>query len=81
MPRESILKVLADNPPLLDEVKRVLLEQFTYESKLHVGMTNEELGEVVRASLVGIKKVEDAFKVVAQYKSEERKPEPLNPAR
>ena len=77
---DSILKVIADNPALFDEVKAIIVAEFdTQEDEL--GFSNERLGERVRARLEGKATIESAFTKILAYKTPEVKPEKENPAR
>jgi hypothetical protein len=76
----SILKALADNQLLFDEVKRVILAQFT-DPPYAEGTSDELLGQMTRARIVGRKKVEDAFREIAKHKSTPDQPERKNEAR
>ena len=67
MPNE-ILKGLADNEALFQAVKETVLKQFT-EVPYAEGASDELLGQITRARLVGRSKVELAFREIANYKS------------
>lgn len=79
------LKGIADNPDLLKAVKEVILEEFTTDIEGYwvgdiIALDDKELGEVVRARLEGMKKVEAAFKKIEQYKSTPKQTDKENPA-
>lgn len=76
----SVLTILADNKLLFDEVKKTILAEFDLD-KLNTSDTNEYLGQVVRARLAGIRKVEEAFRKIEQYKTLLKAEEKKNPAR
>lgn len=77
-----ILKIVADNQGLSDAIKEVLLEEFLMEDERTDDMlSNERLGEMFRARLVGIRKVESAFKKIARYKSKDQDGPKINGAR
>jgi hypothetical protein len=65
---KEILAILADNQILLDEVKLVFKKHFALDD---IGTTfdNETLGQMVRARVDGLKKVEAAFKEIENCKS------------
>lgn len=77
---DNILKILADNQPLLEAVRSKVLEQFSVDL-LSWQQPNEILGQQVRARLEGISKVEEAFKQIARLKSVQEKKAVSNPAR
>lgn len=78
----EILKVIADNPALLEAVKTLLVDKFELDySNMPVGLTNEQLGAFVLTRLEGRKLVEEAFKEIAKYKSHPAIPERKNEAR
>lgn len=80
MPKDSILKVIADNPALFDEVKNVVLAEFVTQP-VELSLSNERLGERIRANMEGKLAVERAFNKISGYKTPEIKPEAKNPAR
>lgn len=76
MPNDKpILKVLADNPALLDAVKEVILRQFDLKLTFQKvsELPNEQLGSLERARLAGINGVEDAFREIEKYKTQPSK--------
>lgn len=77
---KHIFQGLADNQPLFDEVKKLLIDQFSLD-KLETNLTNVELGEKVRARMQALQGIEDAFRVIAQHRSEKETVEKKNPAR
>lgn len=76
---KEILKVIADNPSLLEATKSIILEQF--DDKYDVRLPNERLGEVVRANENGKAKIESAFKKILEYKTKNKPQEKVNKAR
>lgn len=78
---KDILKGLADNPLLLNAVKEAVLEAFTFDYKIRPDVSNENLGSVTRAIVVGRDRVEEAFDKIARLKSIKDKPDLPNPAR
>lgn len=80
MPKDSILKVIADNPALFDEVKNVVLAEFVTQP-VELSLSNERLGERIRANMEGKLAVERAFNKISGYKTPEIKGELKNPAR
>lgn len=77
---KELLKGLADNGALMEAVKELLLKQFSVDN-LTATQADIELGQMVRARLVGIKAVEDAFREIRQYQSNPTRGEKQNPAR
>lgn len=80
MPKESILKVIADNPALFEEVKNIVLAEFATQP-VELTLSNERLGERIRANMEGKLAVERAFNKISGYKTPEVKPSPINKAR
>jgi hypothetical protein len=76
----DILKQIADNPALLGAVKKVILDEF-YALSPSEEMTDEMLGQITRARLIGIKKVGEVFQKIANYKTTPKEPERINQAR
>lgn len=76
----SNLKIIADNPALLKELKELLLKQFSFDN-ISNQMTNENIGQVVRARIDGKILVESAFREIEKLKTPVDKPVDLNPAR
>lgn len=70
----NVLKGLADNEALLAEVHKTYADQFTVDIESRwvgdaIGITNEELGEIIRARLEGLRKVEKATKIIESHRS------------
>ena len=76
----EILKTVADNQALTEALKEVILKQFDEES-VSTSLNNESLGQVTRARLDGIKKVNLAFIEIGKYKTVKEIPKEDNPAR
>lgn len=74
------LKTLANNPALLQALKEVILKEFN-EDIYNGAMSNELLGQQVRARLEGKRRIEDVFYKIERYKTEANLPERNNPAR
>lgn len=65
-----LLKSLADNQALLDVLRKLLEEQFDILIPTSdLGMNDLELGQATRARLVGLRKIEEAFKLITLCKS------------
>ncbi len=68
MEENKILGILADNPALSDAVKQCIAKQFSVDNL--VATDNDILlGQMVRARLVGLKALNDAFKEIEQHKT------------
>lgn len=81
MDNKEIIKAVADNPILAKALKDLIAKYFTFDYGVNTKMTNESLGQVTRANVEGLKKIEQAFKEIENFKtvaSQEGKP---NPAR
>lgn len=78
----DILKALADNPALCDALKALLEKQFTLDT-IDVDnpvVSNEHIGEQVRARIVGLRKIQGAFDELAKYKTGSAVGKTANPA-
>lgn len=78
-----ILKLIADNPALLDAVKAVFMKHasLTDENLIHLNATNELIGERVRGVIYARSLIEDAFKEIAEHKSEPESKTQVNGSR
>ena len=76
----DILKQLADNPDLFNAVKAVLVRQFDLDG-LSTQLADESLGQVVRARLEGLRKVEEGFAEILKHRTVPKSVVPDNPAR
>lgn len=66
----ELLKLIADNQPLFDAVKSVVHSKFTENSgynDLPPNADNELIGQITRARIEGCKKVDDAFREIANH--------------
>ena len=69
---DDVLKVLAENPVLLDAVHKKFLSKFeTLKPRDVETMTNEQLGALERARLTGRKLVDEAVQEITQLKGDE----------
>ena len=71
--------MLADNEALMEETKKTILKQFE-DVPYAEGASDELLGQITRARLVGRQKVEAAFVEISGYKSTAPLTEKTNPA-
>lgn len=82
MPKESMLKVIADNQLLFNELRKIFDAEFSDSvSPIELGFSNERLGERVRARMEGKMSVERAFNKIMEYQTPPTKMEKENPAR
>ncbi len=78
--QRAVFRGLADNKPLFEALKELLVERF--EAKIDpTGLTDQELGSLARAQFAGLKKVLDTFNEIASCKSVEKAEATYNPAR
>ena len=79
----STLQGIADNKPLLEAVKAEILKQFEApsEGKGLEALSNEHLGEFLRARLTGIKAIDLAFKEIARHATAPPQQERVNRGR
>ena len=79
---DNILKIIADNPALFEALKKLLGKQFEItDSELEKNMSDELLGQMTRANIVGKNAINNAFREINQYKTISDTPEIKNPAR
>ncbi len=76
----ELLKIVADNPSLSDALRRLLEEKFSTD-KLKAEVADEILGQMVRARLVGLAAIEEAFKEIEKYRTEKESVDKVNPGR
>lgn len=81
---DSILKIIADNPALTEALRKVIEDEFEVTtitlSKVE-NLSDENLGQAVRAQITGMKAINEAFKKIAQYKTNPERIAERNPAR
>lgn len=80
MDKALILKGIADNPALFDELKKLLMDEFNLDS-VDKTTSNEVLGQIVRANLTGKDAIERAFSKILEYKTPGEKVEGKHPGR
>ena len=64
----NIFTTLADNPALFEAVKKALIDEF-HVVESEGGMSDERLGQMYRARIIGVQTVEKVFKDIAKLKS------------
>ena len=77
--KDEILSLIADNPALTYAVKAVMIKYFSTD-KLTSDLADIELGQMVRARLVGLRALDEAFKEIAQHKTLSKVEQKTNPA-
>lgn len=80
MDKSIILKGIADNPALMEELKKLFLEEFQTPG-MDVNLSNESLGEMVKARLMGVSAIESVFSKILEYKTPGEKVEGKHPGR
>ncbi len=79
---DPILKILADNPGLLEATKQALLDEFKVsETTLDSNYDDVRLGQIFRARLIAIRAIEEAFRKIAKEKSRDPVQPKFNEAR
>lgn len=79
---DNILTMIADNPALFAAVKEVVLEHFeSSDLRTDEAIDDIRLGQMYRARLVGIQKVEEAFKEISSHRTRTDLSSNKNPAR
>lgn len=79
--KSDILKVIADNPALTEELKALLDRYFSIETLDTNGVPNAELGGIVRARLEGKKLIDEAFFELRRYATPKARKLKVNEAR
>lgn len=77
----DLLKIVADNPALLQALRELLIGKFGHDEVLSASMTDEQIGQITRARLAGIDKIDAAFKEIDRLRSVPARPQSPNPAR
>lgn len=72
--------MLADNPALLTETRKVISNEFA-DTPSELSLTNEQLGERTRARMTGLEAVDRAFKKILLCQTVEPRPVGVNKAR
>lgn len=80
MDNKAILKAFADNQPLFYEVKKVIEEVFKTE-EVNMQDSDEVIGQMTRARIDGMRRVEKAFKEIEKYKTPDLRNSEMMPAR
>ena len=74
------LKVIADSPKLFQAVKELFEAQFSVDD-LSTNLTDESLGQVVRARVEGLRKIKNALTEIEKHRTPKVEIEKDNPAR
>ena len=77
---ENILKIIADNPALLEALKKEF-EKIYNLADFDIKLNNEVLGQNVRAFQMTKELVEHVFREIVKYKTTPDEPAKNNPAR
>jgi len=79
----EILKSIADNPQILEALKKAFIDEFTKDelNMNNAALTNELIGAITRARLDGLRKVESVFRQIEAYKTPKPSEPSVNPAR
>ncbi len=81
MPKEAILKVIADNQPLLEALKEMVEAEFALGSSINQQMSNESIGQVMRARMDGLALMRNVFKKIERYRTGSTVKVGINPGR
>lgn len=77
---DPILKAIADNPALMEAVKKVIVDKFSVDI-LNPDTTHDTLIDQVRARILALQKINEAFTDIAKHKSTPERPPARNEAR
>lgn len=78
---DPTLKVIADNPVLFDALLKYLIGEFDDMGNIKVSDSNEMLGQILKARLVGKEVLRESFKKISQLKTTSEQPIKRNEAR
>jgi hypothetical protein len=79
---KPILKVIAENPALIEALKTELTDAFlSLNIQTDGGYSDTQLGQMYRARIVGLSVVEDVFKKIAKYRPRTEVVRGMNAAR
>ena len=80
--QKSLLGIIADNPALSEALKDLMIKHFEDDGARTDAITDEQLGRIYRARLVGLQKVSDIFLEITKCKTwKETSRGPVNSAR
>ena len=77
---KAILRGVADNPAMLEAIKKVIVGKFSVD-EISTRQSNELMGQQIRARIEGLHLVEEAFREIAHCATTQLRVEVLNPAR
>lgn len=80
----SLLSIIADNPKLFEELKELCYSKFASPEALpvdHSTISNEQLGQLIRAKLMGIPMLDEIFAEISSHSSIFEAPTKANPGR
>lgn len=77
----DVLRLIADNPALTEALRALLESKFLNDSKQTDEVSDQQLGQMYRARLIGLEKIDETFREIAKYKTQMEIPEPVNRAR
>jgi hypothetical protein len=78
----EILKSVADNREIFETLRKLFIDEFTKdEVNTLSGASDELLGQITRARLDGLRKVESVFRQIEAYKTPKPSEPSVNPAR
>lgn len=77
----NILNIIADNPSLTKALKDLFQKHFTLDIQGIAQLENEGIGQVIRARMDGLAKIEEAFKEIRSFATVQEEKEQPNPAR
>jgi hypothetical protein len=75
------LKAIADNPVLLEALRELFGKHFEIDTVNEANLSDEQLGQMFRARIVGLQKLEAAFTEIERMKAGGNVPKRVNRAR
>lgn len=78
----SLLHIIADNPELKRELQTLFRDLFSIDDLRSDQLTDDKiLGQITRARLEGLRKVDEGFRQIAQHQTTKEITQDKNPAR
>lgn len=77
----DLIRSFVNNKEVFEVVKNAVLDRFREEKVDPKILSDEQIGQITRARLDGLERVEAVFREMERYRVQPTPPEPLNPAR
>lgn len=77
----DILRSFVNNKEVFEAVKEAVVGKFREEKVDTKALSDEQIGQITRARLDGLERVEAVFREMERYRQTQGGPPPVNPAR